>query len=157
MATAQMAAIDKMAAAKRMIVAAILMSERDDDPLASHVVASSAFNPLRELIESNGDNYVEKVFKRGIFCAATAQINGTPLSLPTNPEIENLIGGLAKDIVDGKVNEPSDLTVNLNQQELRKILDYITQPYNFLKHADRDLLATLDESDFDPKGAIGTH
>lgn len=90
-----------------------------------------------------------------MFAAAKAKISGNPISLPTNPEIESLIEGLAGDIEAGAISEPSDLTINLDQNELVEMLKYITTPYNFLKHADRDPFATLDESGFDTEGAIG--
>jgi hypothetical protein len=150
-----MTVIDKVAAAERMVVSAILMSERNDDPLAIHVVAASALNVLRDLIKSSGDNYVAQVLQQGLFAAAKAHLGGTPLSLPINPEMQVLIEKLAQDIDAGKVCIPSDLTVNLTGGELHAMLNYITKPFNFLKHADNDPLATLDESDFDPKGAIG--
>lgn len=150
-----MSKIDKPTAAERMIVNAILMVERNDDPLAIHVVASSALNLLRELIKISGNNYMEQVFRLGTFAAANAKISGNPISIPNNPKFENLIERLARDIEAGAVNGPSDLSINLNQNELHKLLKYITTPYNFLKHADEDPSATLDESDFDPQGAIG--
>ena len=150
-----MTVIDKATAAERLIVSAIVMSERGDDPLAIHVVAASALNVLRDLIKKNGDNYIEQVLKQGMFAAASAHIEGKPIMLPNNPDIEALIQNLAQDIAAGKVHQASDLTITLSGNELHAMLIYITKPYNFLKHADNDPLATLDESDFDSRGAIG--
>lgn len=149
-----MATIDKPAAAERMIVSAIAMSDRGDDPLAIHVVAASALNLLRELIEKSGDNYVVQVLKLGVFTAATARLKSEPITLPTNPAIDALIEKVMGGIDAGEIKQASDLIVTLSADELRDMLGYIIRPFNFLKHAQRDPLATLDESDFDPDGVI---
>jgi hypothetical protein len=44
-----MTVIDKANAAERLIVSAIVMSERGDDPLAIHVVAASAIGAQHAL------------------------------------------------------------------------------------------------------------
>jgi hypothetical protein len=147
--------IDKSTAAERLIVAAIAMAEKGDDPLAIHVVASSALNLLRELIEAGGDNYVAQVLKHGVFAMASARIKGEPIPVPAPPEIDRIIGEVADGIKKGQLNQPSDLEVPLSPDELRGMLGYIIRPFNFLKHASRDVLATLDEEDVDPNGAIG--
>jgi hypothetical protein len=148
------AKINKPEAAERLIIAAIGMSDRGEDSLATHVVASSALNLLRELIEAGGDNYVEQVLKLGLFSAASARLKGDPITLPTNPQIDALIEKVMGGLKAGEVTQPSDLTVTLDKEELRKLLDYITRPFNFLKHAQRDPLATLDDEDVDPDGTI---
>lgn len=149
-----MATVDKLTAAERLIVSGIEMVERGDDPLAIHVVATSALNLLREMIAKGGEDYSAWVLRQGLFHAATAQLKGTPAKLPTTPEIDALIGDVAAGIDKGEIKEPSDLKVTLTTEALRKLLDYIIRPFNFLKHAQRDPLATLDESDVDPEGAI---
>lgn len=149
-----MATVDKLTAAERLIVGGIAMVERGDDALAIHVVAASALNLLREMIAKGGDDYSAWVLRQGLFHAATAQLNGTPAKLPTTPEIDALIADVATGIEKGEIKEPSDLTVTLSPEELRKLLDYVIRPFNFLKHAQRDPLATLDEGDVDPEGAI---
>ncbi len=150
----KVATIDKPEAAERMIVAAIGMSDRGDDPLAIHVVASSALSLLRELIEKGGDNYIEQVLKLGLFHAASARLKGGAINLPTNPQIDRLIEKVMGGLEDGEIKQASDLTITLDKEELRKLLDYITRPFNFLKHAQRDPLATLDEGDVEPEGTI---
>lgn len=149
-----MPGIDKPTAAERMIVSAIALSDRGDDPLAIHVVASSALNLLRELIERSGDDYIANVLKLGVFALASAKRKGEPLPLPTNAEMDALIDKVVCGIEAGELEEASDLTINLNADERRNLIGYIIRPFNFLKHAQRDPLATLDESDFDPDGAI---
>src|SRR3546814_18527590 len=123
------------------------MSDVGEVALSSHVVASSALKLLRELMEAGGENYVEQVLKLGLFSAAAARLKGDPITLPTNPQIDALIEKVVGGLKAGEVTQPSDLTVTLDKEELRKLLDYITRPFNFLKHAQRDPLATLDDED----------
>ena len=149
-----MALIDKLTAAERLILSGIVMVERNDDPLAVHVVAASALSLLRELIDKGGDNHAAMVLQQGLFHAAAARRAGTPVNLPTSPEIDALIDDVAAGIEKGAIKHPSDLTVTLDAKELHKLLGYITRPFNFLKHAQKDPLATLDESDVDGTGAI---
>jgi len=149
-----MAVLSKTDAAERLIVSGIMMREAGVDPLAIHVVAASALNMLRELIQLSGDDYAAFVLRQGLFHAASAQLKGAPVNLPTTPQIDGLIGEIATGILKGAILQPDDLKVTLSAAELRKQLNYIVQPFNFLKHADRDPLATLDEGDVDPDGAI---
>ncbi len=149
-----MATVTKLDAAERLIVTGIVMLERGDDPLAVHVVAASALNMLRELIHHGGDNYVTQVLKQGLFHAANAELSGKPITLPTNTYIEEMIDRVVVGIKDGEFNGPAALPVEIDTANARKLLDYIIAPFNFLKHAQRDPLATLDESDVDPKSAI---
>src|SRR3546814_12181337 len=87
------------------------MSDRGEYALATHVVASSALNLLRELIEAGGENYVEQVLKLGLFSAASARLKGDPITLPTNPQIDALIEKVVGGLKAGEVTQPSDLTV----------------------------------------------
>lgn len=149
-----MTAIDKASAAERMLVSAIVMRERDEDALAIHVVAASALNVLRDLIRKSGDEYVEHILKLGAFTIAMARHTGTPVNLPTNAAIDAVIDKVMVGIAAGEVKHASDLNIALSPAERRSLLGYIVTPYNFLKHADRDPLATLDDGDIDPDGAI---
>ncbi|KAB7644144.1 hypothetical protein [Polymorphobacter fuscus] len=149
-----MAAIDKAGAAERMVISAIMMAERGEDPLAIHVVAASALSILRDLIDKAGQDYVDQVLRIGAFTVASARVNGEPVMLPTNPGMDALVERVACGIKVGEVTNASDLIIGLTAAERRQLLNYIIQPYNFLKHADRDPLATLDDSDIDPHGAI---
>jgi hypothetical protein len=149
-----MATLDKPAAAQRMIVCAMAMSDRGDDPLAIHVVAASALNLLRELIDRSGDPYIARVLKEGVFTAAKHIMAGEPTNLPESKELDAFIANVIGGIEAGNVQQSSDLIINGTAAEWRGMLAYIVRPFNFLKHADRDPLATLDEGDLDPDGAI---
>jgi hypothetical protein len=146
--------IDKASAAERMLVSAIKMSERGDDRLAIHVLAASSLNVLRDLIEKSGDEYVEQILKIGAFTVAMARLNGEPITLPTNTAMDAIVSKVMMGIDAGEVKQASNLTFALTAGERRGLLSYIVKPYNFLKHADRDPLAILDDDDIDPEGAI---
>jgi hypothetical protein len=146
--------IDKARAAERMLVSAILMNERGDDPLAIHVVAASSLNVLRDLIKKSGDEYVEQILKIGAFTLATARLNGETITLPTNAAMDAVVAKIMTGIEKGEVKQASDIIISLTNDERRSLLSYIVKPYNFLKHADNDPLATLDEGDINPEGAI---
>jgi hypothetical protein len=149
-----MAGINKLDAAERLITSAIAMSERNDDPLAIHVVASSALSLLRELIKGGGDDYGIRVLREGLFIAASARIKGEELTIPVTEEMEPVIEKVMSGIERGEVTQASDLVFNFDPDEIHKLLSFLTRPYNSLKHAQRDPLATMDEGDFDPQGAI---
>lgn len=149
-----MTQISKASAAERMVLSAINMAERGEDALAIHVVAASALNVLRDLIDKSGDEYVDRSLKIGIFALAACRRQGEPMKLPTNAAVDDIVDHVVAGIDAGEVTQASDLTINLSVLERRAMLDYIVRPYNFLKHADRDPLATLDESDIDPHGTI---
>ena len=149
-----MAIIDKMTAAERLIQSAVDMRDRKDDPLAVHVVASSALSLLRELVAAEGDDYVAQVLKDAAFRAAQAKLQGAPTGMPEAKEIDAIVDTVVAGIEAGAVQSPADIIITTPNKEVRAWLDYIFKPYNFLKHADRDPLATRDEADFDPEGAL---
>lgn len=149
-----MAIVDKMTAAERLIHSAVDMLERKDDPLAVHVVASSALSLLRELVASQGNDYVSQVIKEGVYRSALAKIQGAPAGMPDSDILDAIVNAVAEGIEAGAVKSAGDIVMVASKKTVWAYLDYIFKPYNFLKHADRDPLATLDEGDFDPEGAL---
>ena len=149
-----MAIVDKMTAAERLMRSAIDMLERKDDPLAVHVVATSALSLLRELVATEGDDYVARLLNEAVFHAAQAKLQGLPTGLPETQAVDDIVDKIVGGIEAGAVNSPADIVIVTPKKQIRAWLDYIFRPYNFLKHADRDPLATLDEADFDPEGAL---
>ncbi|WP_226698828.1 hypothetical protein [Qipengyuania gaetbuli] len=148
-----MAKIDKAEAGKRLIVAAIKMVERGDEPLASHLVATSALNVLRDLITHRGQEYVTEIVKRGMFSLAEAQSKGLPLGFEVPEELAGVIEKLSEAIREGKVTKAEELT--FEHEKPWEMLAYLLRPTNFVKHADRDPDATIDEEEVDPEDAIG--
>jgi len=144
-----MAEIDKATTAERVVVSTVIMAERGEDPLAIHIVAASALNVLRELIKKAGDEYVEQVLKIGAFTIASARLKGERVDLPTNAEMDAVVDKVIGGIEAGEVMQAADLVINLSAEGQRGFLDGIVKPYNFLKHADKDPLDTMDDSDID--------
>lgn len=149
-----MAIVDKMTAAERLMQNAVDMIDRKDDPLAIHVVASSALSLLRELVGTSGDDYVARLIKDGLFRAAQSKLQGLPTGMPESETIDHIVETVVRGIEEGGWKTAADVVIATPKNEVRAWLDYIFKPYNFLKHADRDPLATLDEGDFDPEGAL---
>ncbi|MGL3823681.1 hypothetical protein [Sphingopyxis sp. R3-92] len=149
-----MAIVDKMTAAERLIQNAIEMIDRKDDPLAIHVVASSALSLLRELVGTGGDDYVAQLLKDSVLRAAQAKLQGLPTGMPEAESVDEIVDSVVRGIEAGVVKSTADIVIVTPKKEVRAYLDYIFKPYNFLKHADQDPLATMDEGDFDPEGAL---
>ena len=149
--------ITKQAAAQRLILSAVKMFERSDDPLAIHVVASSALNLLRELTQARGPNFTTLSVREGIFRAALSRAKGKPEPfLGSAEELDGVIDQIVQLIQSGAVKSAEDLEISGGEIDERKYLDKIIRPFNFLKHAQRDPLTTLDEGDVDPFDAL-TH
>lgn len=149
-------ALTKQAAAHRLILAGVRMIARSDDPLAVHVVASSALNLIRELIQSRGPNYLTLAFREGIYRFALSRAQGEPDPFPITAEVDSLIDWIVHLIRSGQVASADDIVISGFQLDERKALDAVIGPFNFLKHAQRDPLATLNEEDIDPLEAL-TH
>ena len=149
-------ALTKQAAAHRLIMAAALMDKNAVDPLATHVVAASALNLLRELVQTRGPSYQTRVLQTGLFETATAQIErrNSLFFTDASEEMNAVIEYVKAAILDGSISQPSDLDIVLDSHQERALLKSVNDPYNFLKHADRDPLSTLDESDADPTNAL---
>ncbi len=142
--------LSKQEAAKRLIHAAVDMFSANADPIAIHVVASSALNILRELSKVDGRRFVERVFQSALFNGAASHVAGEPTGLPDHPMVNEWIEGLAQAIESGAVQEPCDIKINDAQKLEVETLKYLVDPFNFLKHADRDPDGKLDVSEVKP-------
>ncbi len=142
--------LTKQEAAKRLIHAAVEMFPANADPVAIHVVASSALNILRELSKVDGRSFVERVFQSALFNGAASHLAGEPTGLPDHPIVNEWIEGLAQAIQAGVVHAPTDIKINDAQKLEVETLKYLVDPFNFLKHADRDPNGKLDESKVKP-------
>lgn len=147
-----MARIEKADAAERLIVAAIDIVERGAEPLAAHLLATSALNVLRDLINQADREYITEVAKRGMFLLAELVAQDKPIPFDIPEWVKEQVVELAADIQRGDVASHEELV--FNHEKPWQLLDYLVAPTNFLKHADKDPQATLDEADIDPDGAI---
>lgn len=68
--------ITKIEAARRQLNAAITMFFRDDDELAVHVVAQSAYQIIRDLLAARGKDAMEAMLSFGFFCMLKAHADG---------------------------------------------------------------------------------
>jgi hypothetical protein len=139
--------LSKQDVARRLIHAAIDMFEANADPLATHVVGSSAFNLLRELSKVGGTLFFERVFRSVLFDGAMKTLKGDESGLPEHPIVAEWVEGIARAIGAGHVRSPEDINVKDAPVAELDALKFLTGPFNFLKHADRDPDGILDESD----------
>ncbi len=123
------------------------MFEVNADPLAIHVVGSSAFNLLRELSKVGGTSFFERVFRSVLFDGATKRLKGEENGLPEHPIVAEWVEGIARAIDAGDVKSPEDINIKDAPKAELDALKFLTVPFNFLKHADRDPDGSLDEGD----------
>ncbi len=147
-------ALTKQAAAHRLIQSAVHMIEAEQDALAIHVVAASAVNLLRELLAERGPGLVEQTLQYGLWSAAKFRIEGKPTGLPEDEALDAIIDEVVQRIESGVVESHLDLNIKGAPQSERQFLDPILRPFNYLKHAQRDPLATLNETDVKPTYAL---
>ena len=146
--------INKEAAAERLVIAAVQMCERGDEPLAIHVVAMSALSVLRELIARRGDSFGTRSLGATIYYAATQKLAGHeyPKSLDEdfNSVLHDAADVVAAAISAGQVSHPDELDLYLPKHVEQTFYSLITAPFNYLKHADRDGEQLLATDDVDP-------
>src|SRR3546814_16330995 len=99
-----MTIVDKMTAAERLMQNALDMIDRKDDPLAIHVVASSALSLLRELVGTRGDDYVAQLIKDALFRAAQSTIQGLPTGLPESETVDHIFETVVHGIESGRAS-----------------------------------------------------
>src|SRR3546814_14311863 len=113
-----------------------------------------ALSLLRELVGTRGDDYVAQLIKDALFRAAQSKIQGLPTGMPESETVDHIVETVVLGIEEGGWKTAADVVIATPKKEVRAWLDYIFKPYNFLKHADREPLATLDESDLDRKSVV---
>lgn len=146
------ATMTKQAAARRLIEGAARMSAVGEDAVAVHVVAASALNLLRELLAQRGPGLVEQLMQAGIYQTALLRMQGG--QVPEHPEFERQLDLIIEAIEAGIVTEPADINLLMGPHSERGLLDPMLRPFNFLKHAQKDPLATLNEADVKPVEAL---
>jgi hypothetical protein len=146
--------LTKQAAAHRLIISAARMATEDNDELATHVVAACAVNLLRELHTARGTDLTQHALQYSFYSQAVARIEGRPTGFEGSDVVEEIVDYVVAAIKSGNVKNHMDLKIDLPEGEDRRYLDPILKPFNYLKHAQRDPLATLDELDVDPLHAL---
>lgn len=118
--------LTKQSAAHRLLIAAIRMFERGDDPLATFVVASAAFSTLRELVKVKGDSYQLSILREALFSDAKRRTLDLPELLPQDPYLDQAIEKIAEGIRTGEIKGPEDVQLVLNKDVERALISHQT-------------------------------
>lgn len=145
----------KLAAALRLIQAAIQMEEQGVDRMATLVVAASALNMLREILKKRGTTFEMRTVqsmlwvwaqntsaRQGIFYEAVSEI------------VEPFLDRINEFIKSGFYTSYADIEIENPGGMSAFFLNPVYGPYNFLKHADRDTEHLLAETDIQASDAI---
>jgi len=129
--------INKLAAAKRQIQAAIRMYFAEEDELAVHIVASAAYNVLKDIKRSRGKSEAADFLGLIAFSFVSSWHRG---ELPPSLASEKWIADLVRCNPDiGPHSEWVDCQgVTMSTDAERAYWNDTNKIANFLKHADRD-------------------
>ena len=152
MATASLY-VNKLAAAKRQLQAAIRMFFMPEDELAVHTVAAAAYGLLKDIKSSRGMSeaadsylttffYVVRDYRRGTL---PAHMTGDAVFMA---EVERIADQLLPITADSKL---SDVRVSISAALERQYWNDTNRAANFLKHADRDTDEALSSDELDNK------
>jgi hypothetical protein len=142
--------LTKQAAAHRLIQSAVRLCENADDALAAHLVAGSALGLLRDLVAKRGQSYSSRAWAESMFYAARNHKEGKRTPFDDDPQLARVIRLICKGIEDGSLTSAEDVKVRMSLQAEKQLLAHISQPTNFLKHADRDPNNLIDLADVKP-------
>ncbi len=151
--------VNKLAAARRLLRAAVRLHCLKEDALAVHVVASSGYNILNELKRSRGQNEANLVaetemlgmLKMAQDMAAGRLPANVMAALDKDEYTRRFLERLASQL---KITEHTDITslvesVDVDEQFSRSFHRKRTHAFNFLKHANSDSEALLNEGAVD--------
>ena len=144
MATASLH-VNKLAAAKRQLQAAIRMFFMREDELAVHTVAAAAYGLLKDIKSSRGMSEAADVYLTSTFYLVRDYRRGTlPAHMTSDAgfmaEVEQIANQLSPITADSKL---SDVSVSIAPALERQYWNDTNQAANFLKHANRDTEGTL--------------
>jgi hypothetical protein len=139
MATASLH-INKLAAAKRQLLAAIRMFFLPEDELAVHTVAAAAYGLLKDIKSSRGLSEAADAYLTSIFYLVRDYRRGTLPTHMTNDtafmaEVKAIAAQLSPITADSKLSE---VRVSIGPALERQYWNDTNRAANFLKHADRD-------------------
>lgn len=148
--------LTKQAVAHRLILSAVRMLHRNEDPLVVHATAACASNLLRELVGRRGQGYAARVFGVALYEAALASLEGRAsiAELPKDPTVDAAVAIVRRGIEDGTISSAEDVDIGVPKSAEHDAMRPITAPFNFMKHSDRDSDAVLDEGSLQPIQAI---
>jgi hypothetical protein len=150
MATASLH-INKLAAAKRQLQAAIRMFFLPEDELAVHTVAAAAYGLLKDIKSARGLSEAADTYLTSIFYLVRDYRRGTLPAHMTGDaafmaEVEAIAAQLSPITADSKL---SDVRASIAPALEKQYWNDSNRAANFLKHADRDNDGTLSLDEFD--------
>jgi hypothetical protein len=145
--------INKLAAAKRQIQAAIRMFFQFEDELAVHTVAAAAYSLLKDIKKARGMSEAADAHLTGIFYVVRDYHRGTLPSHITGDgafmaEVKRLASLLSPITADSRL---SDVRASIAPALERQYWNDTNRAANFLKHADRDVDQALSLEALDNK------
>lgn len=150
MATASLH-VNKLAAAKRQIQAAIRLFFMPEDELAVHTIAAAAYGLLKDIKSARGMSEAADAYLTSIFYLVRDYRRGTlPEHMTSDAEfmveVERMASELSPITADSKL---SDVRVSVGPAVERQYWNDANRAANFLKHADRDTDQTLSLDELD--------
>lgn len=143
--------VTKLAAAKRLLQAAIRLFFMEEDELAIHTVASAAYSLLKDLKRKRGRSEAAESYRTTLFYLVRDFRRGTlPDHMTSDPammaEIERIAEQLSPITADSKL---SDVRVTISSDAEKKYWNKSNRVANFLKHADWDSDGTISVEQID--------
>jgi hypothetical protein len=149
--------INKIAAAKRQLEAAIRLFFADEDPLAIHTVAAAATRVLQDIIGTRGGTLSSHVLQNGFYAAAKryadSKMSDAEVQFLKESGLFKLIETIATNIKKQGVKfDRSQIKVESTPNYERQI--WPNDIANFLKHADRDPGGHMALTDLDNESVL---
>lgn len=137
--------INKLAAAKRQLQAAIRMYFMPEDELAVHTVAAAAYGLLKDIKSHRGMSEAADAYLISVFYLVRDFHRGTlPNHMTSDPtfmaQVKSIADQLSAITADSKL---SDVRTYITPALERQYWNDTNRAANFLKHADRDVEKTL--------------
>lgn len=149
--------VNKLSVGERQLAAAIRMYFLELDPLAIHTVSSAAHNVLADLLQERGKDASVHGVIYGIIRAAKDLHSGAI----TEKEIQNWGEGAFELVKQYSKLFEEDPDLDLDQINSSAPSEFVRaywadrrRSYNYLKHADRDARALLDEATINNEDTI---
>ena len=137
--------VTKLGAAERQLNAAIRMTLANEDELAIHTVAASAYRVLRDIKQKRGRSDAFDLFARGMFAIAEELATGKRGSTPATfvPSLVQIVESIRDEILSGRIRSFEEMPPVKVNDEGRFWYDF-NKPFNFLKHGATDNEDALD-------------
>jgi hypothetical protein len=144
--------IRKELAARRQLDTAIQLYFQNDDALSIQTLAVAAFGILRDLNRKRGRHHFTDLMAAGLWEMAQNYRTGNQDEIPE--DVRSLVEDIARKQSSGQIKSPRDIQIgNVGHLE-KEHWDKFAESSNFLKHADKDSLSALAESEINNEEAL---